>query len=101
MKADLSIRTTLDPQMQIWARQALTRGLMQFDRTKGWRGAVDKVDVTGDWSAALAKFAMPKDLAPWRLAAVLKLTRTPKPSSASSLIPRVMRRRRRRRYRSH
>ena len=72
----LSIRTTLDPQMQIWARQALTRGLMQFDRSKGWRGAVDKVDVAGDWSAALAKFAMPKDLAPWRLAVVLKLTDT-------------------------
>ena len=30
----LSIRTTLDPQMQIWARQALTRGLMQFDRAR-------------------------------------------------------------------
>ena len=72
----LSIRTTLDPQMQIWARQALTRGLMQFDRGKGWRGAVDKVDVTGDWSAALAKLPMPKDLAPWRLAVVLKLTDT-------------------------
>jgi len=72
----LSIRTTLDPQMQIWARQALTRGLMQFDRGKGWRGAVDKVDVAGDWSAALAKLPMPKDLAPWRLAVVLKLTDT-------------------------
>ncbi|MGI9412159.1 MAG: penicillin-binding protein 1A, partial [Hyphomicrobiales bacterium] len=70
----LSIRTTLDPQMQIWARQALTRGLMQFDRAKGWRGAVDKVAVTGDWAAALAKLAMPNDLAPWRLAVVLKVT---------------------------
>ena len=44
--ADIStlLATPIDPQMQIWARQALTRGLMQFDRTKGWRGAVDKVD---------------------------------------------------------
>lgn len=70
----LSIRTTLDPQMQVWARQALTRGLMKFDREKGWRGAVANVPVEGDWNKELQAFEMPNDLRPWQLAVVLEVS---------------------------
>jgi len=69
----LSIRTTLDPRMQVWARQALTRGLMKFDREKGWRGAIKNIEVTKDWPKALRDFEMPSDLSPWRLAMVLEV----------------------------
>ncbi len=47
----LSIRTTLDPKLQLLARKALTTGLIKFDRSKGWRGPVKHIDVSGDWSA--------------------------------------------------
>ena len=70
----LSIRTTLDPQMQVWARQALTRGLMKFDREKGWRGAIASITVDGKWAQSLLKMEMPSDLSPWRLAVVLEVT---------------------------
>ncbi len=72
----LSIRTTLDPKMQVWARQALTRGLMKFDREKGWRGAVAKASPEGNWADELSKMEMPGDLSPWRMAVVLGVTDT-------------------------
>ena len=38
----LSVRTTLDPKLQIFARQALARGLIAFDRKRGYRGAIEQ-----------------------------------------------------------
>ncbi len=43
----LSVRTTLDPKMQGWARKALVDGLVRYDQAQGWRGPVTKVDLTG------------------------------------------------------
>ncbi|HJZ43185.1 MAG TPA: transglycosylase domain-containing protein, partial [Hyphomicrobiaceae bacterium] len=49
----LSVRTTLDPNLQRMARKALIDGLVAFDRDKGWRGPVQKIDIAGDWGVAL------------------------------------------------
>jgi len=68
----LSVRTTLDPNLQRMARKALIDGLVAFDREKGWRGATQKIDVSGDWGAALSGIEIPSDLAPWRLGVVLE-----------------------------
>ncbi len=68
----LSVRTTLDPRLQQAARTALMDGLVQFDRTKGWRGPVTKLDITGDWGKALDAVESPPDIQPWRLGVVLK-----------------------------
>lgn len=70
----LSIRTTLDPKNQIFARQALTSGLIKFDREHGWRGAKTTVEISGDWGAILNKTRVPKDITPWRLGVVLEIT---------------------------
>jgi penicillin-binding protein 1A len=35
----LSIRTTLNPKLQVIAKKALTDNLVKFDEAKGWRGA--------------------------------------------------------------
>ncbi len=71
----LSVRTTLDLKLQIFARQALQRGLMKFDRERGWRGPVAKLNVQeGDWGAELGKVKAYTDLRPWRLAIVLEVT---------------------------
>ena len=70
-KGGLSVRTTLDPKLQIYARQALARGLIAFDRKRGFRGPVRKVEVQGDWGLLLEKPRPPADVAPWRLAVVL------------------------------
>ncbi len=67
----LSVRTTLDPRLQRIARNALMGGLAQFDRRKGWRGPVSKIDVSGDWGKGLIDIKSPDDISPWRLGVVL------------------------------
>ncbi len=73
MKGGLSVRTTLDPKLQIYARQAVARGLITFDRKRGFRGAVKNVSTGGDWGETIGKIKVPADLDPWRLAIVLEV----------------------------
>ncbi|MFD1694114.1 penicillin-binding protein 1A [Roseibium aestuarii] len=68
----LSVRSTLDPKMQVMARRALQDGLLAFDRERGkWRGPVATIDINTDWGAALGKVEAHSDLPHWRLAVVL------------------------------
>ena len=67
----LSVRTTLDPRLQRMARNALMGGLAQFDRRKGWRGPVTKIDISQDWGKGLIDIESPNDILPWRLGVVL------------------------------
>ena len=71
----LSVRATLDPKMQAWARKALVDGLIRYDQSHGWRGAQAKVDLVGrDWGLAVAEVPGLGDVQPWRLAVVLSTT---------------------------
>jgi penicillin-binding protein 1A len=70
----LSVRTTLDPHLQKAARKALVDGLVRYDENTGYRGALQKIEVVGDWGAKLAEIKQLSDIAPWRLAAVLEVT---------------------------
>jgi penicillin-binding protein 1A len=67
----LSVRTTIDPKMQIFARQALAGGLIQFDRNHGYRGPIKQINLTPDWPSQLAKMTQLSDVFPWQLAVVL------------------------------
>jgi penicillin-binding protein 1A len=71
----LSVRTTLDPHLQKIGRRVLINGLVAFDRERGWRGPVQKIDVSGDWGLGLGGIEIPTDLAPWRLGVVLQVDR--------------------------
>jgi len=69
-----SVRTTLDPKLQIFARQAIARGLISFDRKRGWRGPVDQVaEMGGDWAKLLERYHVPSDQQPWRIAIVVQV----------------------------
>jgi penicillin-binding protein 1A len=68
----LSVRTTLDPKMQVMARKAMAAGLVNFDEAQGWRGAGNKLDISGDWGVKLADVKSLSDISPWRLAVVLE-----------------------------
>ena len=70
----LSIRTTLDTQMQLAGRRALRRGIENFDRRHGYRGPLAHWDSLDDWKKRLGDFNAPKDIADWRVAIVLKTT---------------------------
>lgn len=68
----LSVRSTLDPTMQMQARKALMDGLLDFDQKRGgWRGPVARIDLGGDWGAELAKVEALSDVPEWQLAVVL------------------------------
>ena len=67
----LSVRTTLDPKLQVIARKALVDGLVRFDEAHGFRGAIRHVELGGDWGPPLAAIPAFGDVQPWRLAVVL------------------------------
>ncbi|UDL95442.1 penicillin-binding protein 1A [Lichenihabitans sp. PAMC28606] len=67
----LSVRTTLDPKMQVMARKALVDGLVRYDESRGWRGAIRHVDLGSDWGLTVSEVPPLGDVQPWRLAIVL------------------------------
>jgi penicillin-binding protein 1A len=67
----LSVRTTLDPKLQLTARKALVDGLVHYDEAHGWHGVVKSIDLGQDWGLALAEIPQLGDVKPWRLAVVL------------------------------
>jgi len=71
----LSVRTTLDPRLQVIADRALRKGLIAYDRRHGWRGPVAHLDLEAeDWRAVLAQVEPPEGAGAWRLALVLGLS---------------------------
>ena len=77
----LSIRATLNPELQDVAAKALRDGLEQYDRgLKVYRGPVVHIDPTqtdlsteAAWRKALAAERVPRDIAGWHPAVVLSL----------------------------
>jgi penicillin-binding protein 1A len=69
----LSVRTTLDPTMQLMARKALANGLVRFDEAHGYRGPYKQISIGSDWGPPLADIPGLGDVAPWRLAVVLEV----------------------------
>jgi penicillin-binding protein 1A len=73
--AGLSVRTSLDERLQAASDKALRDGLIAYDHSHGgWRGAVARIDLKGDWAAHLAAVPVPgvvRDVG-WRLAVVTR-----------------------------
>ena len=75
----LSIRATVEPQLQKIAAKALQDALERYDRGIGlWRGTGQKIDpaelgAEAQWRAALAKAKVPRDIDGWYPAVVLSL----------------------------
>src|SRR5438270_8222322 len=68
----LSVRATLDPKLQVMARKTMAAGLVNFDEATGYRGALSKLDISGDWGVKLADIKSLSDISPWRMAVVLE-----------------------------
>ncbi|MBE0454014.1 PBP1A family penicillin-binding protein [Roseovarius autotrophicus] len=77
----LTVRATIDPEMQVHAARALRRQLEAYDRGQGrWRGTGENLpeEVLGseaDWQAALADLRVPRDIeldGKWHPAVVLE-----------------------------
>src|SRR6201981_1406029 len=68
----LSVRATLDPKIQVMARRTMAAGIVNYDEAQGWRGALNKLEITGDWGVKLADIKSLSDISPWRMAVVLE-----------------------------
>jgi penicillin-binding protein 1A len=68
----LSVRTTLDPRLQLIARKAMQNGLLKYDMLRGYRGPVTNIELGDDWGVALGKVEGLSDVPEWRLAVVLR-----------------------------
>ena len=78
----LTVRATIDPELQKEAAKALQEGLERFDRAQGvWRGTGVKLEA-GDlaeevtWRAALAETEVSRDVEGWYPAVVLEIGTT-------------------------
>ena len=75
----LTIRATIDPELQEVAATALQNGLETYDRGLGvWHGTVTTLDPSlltteDDWRAALADVDIARDIAGWHPAVVLEV----------------------------
>ena len=67
----LSVRTTLDPKVQLMARKALVDGLVRYDEAYGWHGVIKSIDLGQDWGVPLADVPAYGDVKPWQLAVAL------------------------------
>jgi penicillin-binding protein 1A len=67
----LWVRTTVVPQVQDAAEQALRDGLVRYDRLRGWRGATDHINPGGEWASRLRAVNLPVGYSDWRAAVVL------------------------------
>ncbi|MBO6719581.1 MAG: penicillin-binding protein 1A [Rhizobiaceae bacterium] len=68
----LSVRTSLDPEMQLVARKALQNGLMKYDTLRGYRGSITTISINGDWGPALFEVPGLDDVPEWKVAVVLE-----------------------------
>src|ERR1700744_770891 len=69
----LSVRTTLDPKVQVMARKTMVAGLVRYDEEQGYRGPVgSKLDISCDWGVKLADIKSLSDISPWQMAVVLE-----------------------------
>jgi penicillin-binding protein 1A len=75
----LTIRATVDPDLQAAAAAALREGLEEYDRSQGlWRGTgktlpAEVLASEESWRAALAELEVPRDIAAWFPAVVLSV----------------------------
>ena len=68
-KNGLNIKTPLNLKIQSASTNALRQGLINYDRRKGWRGALLKKKYKNNWSEDLEKFRLENSI-DWKIAIV-------------------------------
>lgn len=70
------VRTTLDPKLQDIAINAFEKGIEEYDVKHGYRGALGKIDSSGNWQEILQKFDTKKIYKEtWQKSVVLSLSK--------------------------
>jgi len=73
-KQGLNINTPINLNLQKIATESLRKGLVSYDKRKGWRGALSNKKVSNNWAHGLDKFKLEKSLN-WNLAIIKKINK--------------------------
>jgi penicillin-binding protein 1A len=69
-----NINTPINLEFQKIATEQLRKGLISYDKRKGWRGALANVNYSKNWNKNLEKFSLENSIK-WKLAIVKKLNK--------------------------
>ncbi|MEO9601131.1 PBP1A family penicillin-binding protein [Parasphingorhabdus sp.] len=72
----LWVRTSLNPQLQGYTKDALREGLLRYSRGKGWTGPINTIEIDDQWPQRLASTFINTDHANWQIAVVTKSARS-------------------------
>ncbi len=73
-KQGFSINTPINLELQKIATKTLRKGLISYDKRKGWRGSITNKKYSKNWTENLDKFKLEKSIN-WNLAIVKKLNK--------------------------
>lgn len=73
-RGGLSIRSTIDTQLQLTAQQALQAGLESYDRRHGYRGPFATIDASKDISEQIEELTLPPGYGTWEAGMVSKVS---------------------------
>ena len=71
-KEGLNINTPINLELQKAATSSLRAGLIEYDKRKGWRGALENKEYSKDWFNNLEKLKLEKSIN-WKIAIVKKI----------------------------
>jgi len=74
-KQGFNIKTPLNLKLQSIATQSLRKGLITYDRRKGWRGPIANKKNNSEWIKEVKKFTLEKSIG-WNLAIIKKINET-------------------------
>ena len=73
-KQGFNIKTPLDLELQTLATQSLRKGLEEYDRRRGWRGALENKKINSNWNENLDKYKLENSIG-WDIAIVKKINK--------------------------
>tara|TARA_Y100000590_G_scaffold66922_1_gene72519 strand:+ start:5806 stop:8142 length:2337 start_codon:yes stop_codon:yes gene_type:complete len=73
-KQGFTINTPLNLNLQEHATKSLRKGLVEFDKKKGWRGPLKNIKYSSDWHKNLKDYKLEKSIK-WKLSIVKKIKR--------------------------
>ena len=71
-KQGFNIKTPLNLELQKIATESLRKGLQEFDKRKGWRGALSNTKKNKNWKDELTAFNLEKSIG-WELAFIIRI----------------------------
>ncbi|MEQ8743833.1 PBP1A family penicillin-binding protein [Parasphingorhabdus sp.] len=70
----LWVRTSLNPELQEYTKDALRSGLLRYSSGKGWSGPINKIEIDDQWAQRLASTFIGTDYANWQIAVAIRAT---------------------------